>query len=142
VKTGIIIVDHGSRRDESNALLEEVARAFAARFHERFDIIEPAHMEIAEPSIAAAFAKCVARGAQRVVVLPYFLGPGKHWTSDIPNLTAAAASDFPGTTFHVSKPLGVDDLILDLLAKRIGECISDDYFCDACRGTLRAGENS
>ena len=53
-KSGIVIVDHGSRRDESNAMLEEVARLFGERFRERFEIVEPAHMELAEPSIAAA----------------------------------------------------------------------------------------
>ena len=31
MKTGIIIVDHGSRRDESNRMLEEVARLFGER---------------------------------------------------------------------------------------------------------------
>src|SRR6266550_7234962 len=90
MKTGIIIVDHGSRRDESNRMLEEVASLFARRFNERFDIVEPAHMEIAEPSIASAYAKCANRGASRIVVLPFFLGPGKHWTSDIPRLAAEA----------------------------------------------------
>ena len=45
-------------------------------------------MEIAEPSIASAYATCVRRGANHIIVCPYFLGPGKHWTSDIPNLTA------------------------------------------------------
>jgi sirohydrochlorin ferrochelatase len=139
MKLGIVIVDHGSRRTESNEMLEQVAAAFAARFSGRFQIVEPAHMELAEPSIATAYGKCVTRGADRIVVLPFFLGPGKHWTTDIPNLTAAAAREHPNTRFHVSKPLGIDDLILDLLAKRIGECITDDFLCPACQNSLRAG---
>jgi len=142
MQTGIIIVDHGSRKDESNQLLEEVARRFAQRFASKFAIVEPAHMEIAEPTIATAYAKCAQRGANRVVVLPFFLGPGKHWTHDIPELTANAAKAFPNTTYHVGKPLGVDDLILDLLAKRIDECIGHEYLCDACRDTLRSGEKT
>ncbi|CAI5505953.1 unnamed protein product [Closterium sp. Naga37s-1] len=35
--------------------------------------------EIAEPSIAAAFTRCVQRGARGVIVCPYFLSPGRHW---------------------------------------------------------------
>src|SRR5690349_6602859 len=120
--TGIIIVDHGSRRDESNRMLEEIAALFAKRFAQTYEIVEPAHMEIAEPSIATAYARCVQRGAQRVVVCPFFLGPGKHWTQDIPRLTAEAAKEFPATTYHVTKTLGIDDLILDLLEKRIHSC--------------------
>jgi sirohydrochlorin ferrochelatase len=97
-------------------------------------------MELAEPSIATAYARCGQRGATRVVVCPFFLGPGKHWTSDIPRLTSEAAKQHPQTTYHVTQPLGIDDLILELLAKRIGHCVESDYRCDVCQGTLRSGE--
>ncbi|MCC6240816.1 MAG: cobalamin biosynthesis protein CbiX [Phycisphaerales bacterium] len=139
-KTGIIIVDHGSRRQESNALLEDVAQRFADRFQQQYDIVEPAHMELCQPSIATAYERCVARGAMRIVVCPFFLGPGKHWTSDIPQLTAEAAAAHPGTHYHVTMPLGVDDLILDLLAKRINHCCDHDYTCQQCQGTIRSGD--
>ncbi len=135
---GIIIVDHGSRRGESNQMLEQVAAAFAARFPQ-FPIVEPAHMELVEPSIATAYAKCAQRGARTVIVCPFFLGPGKHWTTDIPSLTAAAAKAHPGTKYHVTPPLGIDDLILDLLAKRVAGCRDSGLICDACRDTPRAG---
>jgi sirohydrochlorin ferrochelatase len=139
-KLAIIIVDHGSRREESNQMLEEVARLFGKRFTQKYDIVEPAHMEIAEPSIATAYARCIERGASRVVVCPFFLGPGKHWTSDIPHLTEEAAAKFPGTRYHVSMPLGVDDLILDLLDKRVQFCAKNELVCESCRGTKRCGE--
>jgi sirohydrochlorin ferrochelatase len=139
-KTAIVIVDHGSRRDESNNMLEEVARLFGERFREAYDIVEPAHMEISEPSIAAAYATCVKRGATRIVVVPFFLGPGKHWTSDIPSLTAAAAAEHPGSSYHVAMPLGIDDLILELLKKRADFCTGSGFSCDSCRGTVRSGE--
>jgi sirohydrochlorin ferrochelatase len=132
---GIIIVDHGSRRDESNRMLEEIARLFAQRFAERHEIVEPAHMELAEPSIATAYDRCVQRGATRMIVAPFFLGPGKHWTQDIPRLTADAAAKHPGTSFHVTQTLGIDDLILDLLQKRVEFCIERQYQCEVCRGS-------
>lgn len=59
METIIIIVDHGSRISESNRMFEEVARRFAGKY----EIVEPAHMELAEPSIATAYAAAVARGA-------------------------------------------------------------------------------
>lgn len=140
MRNGIIIVDHGSRRDESNRMLERVAELFAERFRDRYEIVEPAHMELAEPSIATAYARCVDRGADRVIVCPFFLGPGKHWTQDIPSLTAAAAARFPATRYHVAQTLGIDDLILDLLDKRASHCVGHDFSCDVCRGTNRSGE--
>ena len=142
MKNGVIIVDHGSRRNESNRMLEEIARLFAERFAAQYAIVEPAHMELAEPSIATAYARCVERGAQRVIVCPFFLGPGKHWTQDIPRLTAEAAKRFPQSQFHVTPTLGIDELILDLLGKRVAGCVQDDFSCEACRGTLRSGTNA
>lgn len=140
MQLGLIIVDHGSRREESNAMLERVALLFSERFAQRYSIVEPAHMELAEPSIATAYAKCVERGAQRVVVCPFFLGPGKHWTQDIPRLTSEAAARFPATTYHVAPTLGIDDLILDLLDKRAQGCVYNGFQCELCNGTLRSGK--
>jgi len=120
MSTGIIIVDHGSRRLESNQMLEDVARLFADRFSSQFSVVEPAHMELCEPSIATAYAACVERGAKKIIVAPFFLSFGKHWTRDIPSLLSQAAAAFPGTEYQLVEPLGIDDLMLDLLAKRIG----------------------
>ncbi|MEM8874890.1 MAG: CbiX/SirB N-terminal domain-containing protein [Planctomycetota bacterium] len=117
--TGVILVDHGSRRAQSNEMLEEVARLFGSRFADDYGIVEPAHMELAMPDIEAAYARCVERGANKIVVLPYFLGHGKHFTKDIPSLTNQASAKFPGTRYQIAEPLGIDDLILELLKKRI-----------------------
>jgi len=97
-------------------------------------------MEIAEPSIGTAYKKCVEHGAERIIVCPFFLGPGKHWTHDIPRLTAEAAARHPATRFHITAPLGIDDLLLDLIAKRAGHCVKHDFLCDDGRGTNRSGE--
>ncbi len=142
MKTAIVIVDHGSRRQESNQMLEAVASAFAERFAGKYEIVEPAHMEIAEPSIATAYARCVERGAGRVVIVPFFLGPGKHWTADIPRLVAQAATSHPQTRYHVSPYLGIDELILDLLDKRATHCNQSAFECPMCEGTLRSGDPS
>jgi sirohydrochlorin ferrochelatase len=115
----VVIVDHGSTKAESNALVEQVAQAFAGRYPDA--VVEPAHMELAFPSIADAYARCRERGASEIIVCPFFLGPGKHWTHDIPALTTAAAQAHPGATFRIAAPLGFDELILDLLAKRMRE---------------------
>ena len=119
--TGIILVDHGSRSADSNRLLLDVASRFERLFGARYPIVEPAHMELADPTIATAYAKCVWRGADELIVCPFFLGPGKHWQGDIPRLVAEASMAFPLTHYTVAAPLGIDDLILKLLDKRIHE---------------------
>lgn len=123
--TGLIIVDHGSRRAESNELLLEVAEAY--RRHSGWAIVEPAHMELAVPSIAAAFARCVEAGAKHVVIFPYFLAPGRHWHQDIPQLAAEAAEEFAdrGVTYVVAPPLGLHPLMLRVMDDRIREGLSE-----------------
>jgi len=134
---GVILVDHGSRRGESNQLLLDVVNAFRAEA--KWKIVEPAHMELAEPSIATAFGSCALQGAKVVVVFPYFLGPGRHWSQDIPALTAAAAKGFPGVQHLVTAPLGLDASILALIGERIAHCLehaaADGPGCDVCQDT-------
>jgi len=137
--TGIVVVDHGSRREASNLMLE----AFVAKFAEVSDygVIEPAHMELAEPSIATAFDKCVERGAKRVVVCPYFLLPGKHWDEDIPELTREAAEKHPGVEFMVTAPIGLHPEMKGVIEHRIDHCLAlaagRAEECESCAGTGR-----
>lgn len=120
-QTGIIIVDHGSRRAEANAMLDMVASEFAARTGAL--IVEPAHMELAAPGIGDAFARCVSRGALHVVVCLYFLSPGRHSREDIPALVEAAAAQHPGISWSITQPLGIDPRIADLMHDRIREAL-------------------
>ena len=46
---GIIIVDHGSRRDSANLALLELVKTYKTRTGRR--IVEAAHMELAAPTI-------------------------------------------------------------------------------------------
>ncbi len=130
----IIIVDHGSRRAESNDLLLEVAQLF--RESTGYKIVEPAHMELAEPSIADAYAKCVEQGATRIVVHPYFLSPGRHWHEDIPRLAQDAATQHPGTTHLVTAPLGLHPLMAKVMQERVETCLAhceeNGPICDVC----------
>ncbi len=137
--TGVVIVDHGSRREASNRMLEDFVSVFAEQTG--FGIIEPAHMELAEPSIATAFDRCIQRGATRVMVCPYFLLPGKHWDQDIPELTAEAASKHPSVPYVVTAPIGLHPMMRDVIASRLMGCVeqmagrADE--CESCKGTGR-----
>jgi sirohydrochlorin ferrochelatase len=121
---GLIIVDHGSRRDESNTLLLKVVDEY--RESRDYAIVEPAHMELAEPSIATAVDRCVAHGANLIVVFPYFLSPGRHWRDDIPALTNAAIAKHEGVNFIVTAPFGMHPLMSDVIDQRIAEAIAED----------------
>jgi len=136
---GIVIVDHGSRRDESNRRHEAFVMEW--RTSRGYPIVEPAHMELATPSIRTAFDACVAAGAQTVVIAPYFLWPGNHWDRDIPALAAAAATRHPGVHYLVTAPLGPHPLLMDIVDDRIRQCLEHAVdgvsACELCAGTGR-----
>lgn len=138
-RLGVVVVDHGSRRQASNALLDLVVEQF--RTSSGLRNVEPAHMELAEPSIDTAMGRCVEGGADFVVVFPYFLGPGRHWDQDIPHLSAAAAARRPGVRHLVTAPLGLDPLIAQVMADRIAACVANamggSAECGACGGGQR-----
>ncbi len=119
-RLGLVVVDHGSRRVESNTAHEQLVRDWAAT--REYCAVEPADMELAEPTISDAFTRCVEQGATTMVVAPYFLGPGRHWDRDIPTLAAEAAAAHPGVRWLVSAPLGPDPRLLDLLEARVAAC--------------------
>ena len=135
----VIVVDHGSRRDESNRSFESFVAASTG--HLPYPIVAAAHMELAEPSIGHAFDRCVAAGAATVVLAPYFLGPGSHWDRDIPALAAAAAARHPGVHWLVAAPLGPHPALLDLVDRRVAHCLAHVAGtagpCPSCAGTDR-----
>lgn len=116
---GVVVVDHGSRREEANHMLNGVCALYARITGAA--IVEPAHMELAEPTIAQAFARCVDRGAREVVVMPYFLSPGRHSRRDIPELAAEAAAAYPHVPCWIAQPLGIDHRMAQIMHRRICE---------------------
>lgn len=121
MKTALILIDHGSKFDAANVMLEEISEMVRARGV--YDIVEVAHMDLAEPTLAQAFRACVEQGATRVVVHPYFLSPGRHSQSDIPRMTREAAQPYPHVEAYMTEPMGLDERIVDVVLARVQECI-------------------
>lgn len=117
-RKALIIVDHGSTVDAANEILAEVASLLESNEHSDFDIIRYCHMELVEPTVSQAFDECVAEGAIHIVVLPYFLAPGKHSKQDIPKMVGDAASKHKGVSYFVTEPLGVHRKIIDVVLER------------------------
>lgn len=120
VRTALLLIDHGSRRSEANALLSEVVAEVKRRLGAT-SIVEPAHMELAEPTIAQGFARCIEQGANRVVAHPFMLAPGRHVTEDLPSLVAKAADEHPGVAFVIAAPLGAHAGVIDAVIERCAD---------------------
>ena len=121
-QTALLIVDHGSRVEEANDLLRQLAKLLEST--SEFSIICHAHMELAAPSISEAFDTCVCRGAKFIIVHPYFLAPGRHSTLDIPRLVEQAAAKHPGVQYRITQPLGLHIKIAELILERVRDACS------------------
>jgi len=119
LKPAILIVDHGSRRPEANTLVTQLAERVRRRVPDR--VVEVAHMELAEPTVAQGLAACAEAGASEVVVHPYFLGPGRHTTQSIPQLVEEAARTLPGLRIRISEPLGLHESLVDVVLARVDQ---------------------
>lgn len=129
----ILLIDHGSRRDEANEMLGCVANLVQHLVGEAA-IVRHAHMELAEPSIESGFAACVAAGATEVVVFPYMLSPGKHVTGDIPRLVAEAAARHPQASYTVIPAFGVHEKLGEIVLERAGLSVANPVqSADACQ---------
>jgi len=116
MKKALLLIDHGSRFDAANNMLEDVAamlRFLRPNLHISF-----AHMELARPTIQEGVDTCVEAGARHIVAHPYMLAPGRHSTKDIPEMVKAAVARYQGIELTVTGPLGVDTLIGEIILKR------------------------
>jgi sirohydrochlorin ferrochelatase len=115
----ILLIDHGSRRDEANYMMACMANLVQHLVGETA-VVRFAHMEICEPTIAQGFAACVEAGADEVIAFPYMLSPGRHSTSDIPSMVGKAAAQFPGVSYRVVPAFGVHAHLADVILSRAG----------------------
>lgn len=114
---GLLLVDHGSRRSESNEQLSVVVDLVRSLVGEKV-AVAGAHLELAAPTIAEQVDALVAAGVTELVVVPYMLAPGRHAVADIPRIATEAAAAHPQVTVRVGECLGVDDLIAQLAIRR------------------------
>jgi sirohydrochlorin ferrochelatase len=113
----ILLIDHGSRLKAANDLLHAVAELLRELVGGRY-IVEVAHMELAEPDIAAGVRACVAAGASEVIAMPYMLAPGRHALQDIPQLVEEALQAHPGVALRVAEPLGRHRKLAEVVLQR------------------------
>ena len=114
--TALLLIAHGSRRAEANADLEYVAEQLRGRG--TYPDVQVSYLEIAEPSIDAGGALCAARGAELVILLPYFLSPGRHVVEDLTAARDRLAATFPAVRFVLAEPLGRHPRLLDIVEER------------------------
>lgn len=115
----LLVVAHGSRREESNDEVRRLAEALRGRLGGRYQRVEAAFLELAEPSIAAGIDQAVAAGAAEVVVFPYFLTAGRHVAEDVPAIVEERRRAHPSVHITLTPYLGASEAVAALIAEQV-----------------------
>lgn len=117
----VILLGHGSRVEKAGGDMERVAAILKERHG--FPMVEYCFMSRLPPHFPETLAGLVARGATQVLVIPYFLHTGLHIRLDIPEMMQHEAAKYPGLRLQLGGNLGYDDILVDLVRKRIDESL-------------------
>lgn len=112
-----LFIGHGTR---SKTGLQELI-AFIQQVIDRSEapIQEISFLELADPTIADGFRRCVERGATEITVVPLFLLAAAHIKEDIPKTLKEISKQFPHVVLQLADPFGVHDCLLDGIAELI-----------------------
>jgi sirohydrochlorin ferrochelatase len=115
----VLFISHGSRLPKT----EEEVRSFVEKLKQRshVTIFEYAFLDVMPPSISEGIDTCVRKGATEIIILMNFLNTGRHVGEDVPYIIDKARERYPNVVFHLTKPVGHHDRIIDLFIDMIDE---------------------
>ena len=114
-RAGLILLAHGSRDPLWRQPIEAV--------HQLVQAMQPglpcmcAYLDACAPDLPAATQTLIAKGVKHLIVLPLFLGTGKHAREDIPRLLDELRRQHPGCRFDLQTAAGENPRVTSLLAQ-------------------------
>lgn len=114
--TGYLVFAHGSSVESANEAVRVVTRRVASA--NGYSLMETAFLEGGKPSLSDGVGLLMRQGADRIVVIPYFLTLGLHLKRDLPRLIDEARQEYPGLgAIEVTEPLdghpALDQIVRD-----------------------------
>lgn len=120
MKEGIIILGHGSRREDANDEIREITTKLAANYPQ--SPCREAFLEFGTPSLVDAIEALLEENPlEKVIIMPMFLTIGNHMHRDIPGKILRLKTTYPHVNFVFAKHLGPDPRIVDIAQDRITE---------------------
>ena len=129
----VLLVGRGTSDPDANADLHRAARLFWETTRDLgVELVEPAFVSLARPSVAEGMERLRRLGARRVTVLPYFLFAGVLPARIVAQSAEAAARS--GLEVSVAPVIGDCDALADLVLERYAEAARGPVSvnCDAC----------
>jgi sirohydrochlorin ferrochelatase len=112
----VLLVAHGSRRDQAARELVATAEQLAAASGLT---VLAAFLEINSPSIVEGLEALLGRGARVIWVLPYFLNSGRHIVADVPRQVDAVRGGNREAEIEILPHVGSHPGMLRLLVEMV-----------------------
>jgi sirohydrochlorin ferrochelatase len=129
--TAVLLVGRGSSDPDANADLAKVARLLWDG--RGFGWVEPAYISLARPSVPEGLERCRRLGAERILVVPYFLFTGI-LVDRIHAQAAEWATAHPDVEVVSGSHLGTDRRLAQLVLERFRQAAAGETqaSCDCC----------
>lgn len=131
MKTGIVIVGHGSRVPESRGIYEEIAVKVGTK--SGLDV-RVGYMKHWHPTLVETISAMIEEGIKKIGIVPVFLLPGMHVIEDIPILLGIKKGKIPEFGYEkidipedveifYGRHIGADDKLAEVVLDRVNEVL-------------------
>ena len=101
MKKGVLVLGHGSRRQDANEELSKLVGMVQAKLRVR---TAHAYFQFAKPSLPDAVDSFVSEGIEEIFIVPALLFPGIHLKEDIPEALDALKLKYgEKVNFHLTR---------------------------------------
>lgn len=119
--TAIVVFAHGSSVEAANEGVRAMATEMAQRGN--FPVVQTAFLELGQPDLREAVRQVRAKGATRVIVVPFFLTLGIHLRRDLPAIVDNLRSIYSDLDIEITSPLEGHPALVDVMIGRAQEAL-------------------
>jgi len=116
-KVDVLIIGHGSKDPNSGISIDYIVDSL----RDTYKNVDRCYLEIEEPNIEQGIERCQKNTPEVLVIVFYFLHEGAHVKTDINNDLKPALEKSNLKTVCITKHLGTDEKMIDLIIERAKE---------------------
>ena len=122
MKDGIVILGHGSRREDANDEIREITAKLQEKNPDKK--YQVAFLEFGKPSLVDAIEGLLEEDKfEKIIIMPMFLTVGNHMHRDIPGKILRLKTTYPDMKFAFARHIGPDRRIVDIAEDRINDAV-------------------
>jgi sirohydrochlorin cobaltochelatase len=117
----LVLFAHGARDPRWAAPFERLRGLVQAQRPDT--VVSLAFLELMEPRLPELVPQLIAKGCDRITVVPVFLGQGGHVLRDLPLMVDGLRDAHPGVALKVVEAVGEDAAVLNAIAQYCVEAL-------------------